>query len=154
MRLQVWSLASLSGLSIWHCRELWCCLELWCRLRSYNAVVQASSCSSDWTASLETSMCFKCSPKKQTNKKNQKTKKENKHIDMDPYHYFYCLHSISVRSYITIYSANLLLKKLQRWLLICIIENIALNIFVSISSKWKTSTGRILLSSSCSEVIL
>ena len=31
MRLQVWSLASLSRLSIWHCSELWCRLQTWLR---------------------------------------------------------------------------------------------------------------------------
>ena len=29
MRMQVPSLASLSGLRIWHCRELWCRLQMW-----------------------------------------------------------------------------------------------------------------------------
>jgi len=29
MRLQVWSLASLSGLRIWCCRELWCRSQTW-----------------------------------------------------------------------------------------------------------------------------
>ena len=29
MRMQVWSLASLSGLGIWHCCELWCRLQMW-----------------------------------------------------------------------------------------------------------------------------
>jgi len=36
MRLQVWSLALLSGLRIWHCRELWCRSQK--RLRSRVAV--------------------------------------------------------------------------------------------------------------------
>ena len=29
MRLQVRSLASLSGLRIWHCHELWCRSKMW-----------------------------------------------------------------------------------------------------------------------------
>ena len=29
MRMWVWSLASLSGSGIWHCRELWCRLHTW-----------------------------------------------------------------------------------------------------------------------------
>ena len=37
MRLWVWSLASLSGLRIWHCCELWCRSQMW--LRSGFAVV-------------------------------------------------------------------------------------------------------------------
>ena len=39
MRLQVQSLALLSGLRIWHCRELWCRLQA--RLRSGVAVALA-----------------------------------------------------------------------------------------------------------------
>ena len=31
MRLQVWSLASLTGLRIWHCCELWWRLQMWLR---------------------------------------------------------------------------------------------------------------------------
>ena len=31
MKLQVWSLASLSGLRVWHCHELWCKLQSWLR---------------------------------------------------------------------------------------------------------------------------
>ena len=37
MRLQVWSLALLSGLRIQRCRELWCRLQTW--LGSHVAVV-------------------------------------------------------------------------------------------------------------------
>ena len=29
MRVWVWSLASLSGLRIWHCHELWCRSQMW-----------------------------------------------------------------------------------------------------------------------------
>ena len=29
LRMQVWSLASLSGSGIWHCYELWCGLQTW-----------------------------------------------------------------------------------------------------------------------------
>ena len=43
------------------------------------AVVQASSCSSDLTPNLGTSICCGCSPKKtkQTNNKKTKTPKQN-----------------------------------------------------------------------------
>jgi len=34
MRLQVRSLASLSGLRIWRCHELWCSSQLWRRLEA------------------------------------------------------------------------------------------------------------------------
>ena len=47
MRIQVLSLALLSGLGIWHCRELWCrsqmptllWLWLWCRLAAVTLIV-------------------------------------------------------------------------------------------------------------------
>ena len=66
MRMWVRSLALLSGLGIWHCHELWCRSQT--RLGSHVAVavVQASSCSSDSTPSLETSICHRCGPEKQS----------------------------------------------------------------------------------------
>ena len=39
MRLQVWSLASLSGLKIWRCHELWYRLQMWLRSGTAVAVV-------------------------------------------------------------------------------------------------------------------
>ena len=56
MRTWVRSLASIGGLRIWHCGELGCGSQI--RLGSGVAValVQASSCSSDWTPSLGTSI--------------------------------------------------------------------------------------------------
>ena len=64
MRMQVLSLAPLSGLRIWYCHELWCRLQI--RLGSHIsvAVVQASSCSSNSTPSLGTSICRQRSSKK------------------------------------------------------------------------------------------
>ena len=52
MRLWVLSLALLSGLRIWHCRELWCRLQT--RLGSCIAVAVAvaGGYSSDWTPGL------------------------------------------------------------------------------------------------------
>ena len=44
--------------------------ELWCRSKTQlgssiaASVAEASSCSSDWTPSLETSICLRCGPKK------------------------------------------------------------------------------------------
>ena len=65
MRTWIRSLASLSGLRIWRCRELWCGSQT--RLGSHVAVavavVEAGSCSSDWTASLGTSICRGCGRK-------------------------------------------------------------------------------------------
>ena len=67
MRTRARSLASLSGLRIWHCCELWCGSQM--RFRSCIAValVEAGRCSSDWTPSLGTSMCCECGPKKAKN---------------------------------------------------------------------------------------
>ena len=69
VRMQVWFLASLSGLRIWHCHELWCRLEMW--LISGMAVAVASCCSSNYIPSLGTSICHSCGPNKQTNKQTK-----------------------------------------------------------------------------------
>ena len=61
MRTQFQSLALLSGLRIWCCRELWCRLQT--RLRYCIAVAVASSFSSNSTTSLGTSICHRCGPK-------------------------------------------------------------------------------------------
>ena len=65
------SLASLSGLRIQHGRELWCTSQIWLRssVAVAVAVAVASSCSSNWTPSLGTSICLRCSPKKRKKKK-------------------------------------------------------------------------------------
>ena len=65
MRMQVQTLASLSGLRIWHCCDLRYRLQTW--LRSGTAML-ASSCSSDSTPSLGTSICRGFSPKKDKTK--------------------------------------------------------------------------------------
>ena len=70
MRMRVQSLALLSGLRIWHCRELWCRSQTWLGFRVAVAVVSALSYSSDSTPSLGTSMCRTCGPKKQRKEKN------------------------------------------------------------------------------------
>ena len=62
VRLQVWSLASLSGLRIGCCCELRCRLQTW--FRSCVAVAAAGSYSFDLTPSLGTSICHGYSPKK------------------------------------------------------------------------------------------
>ena len=68
---QVWSLASLSGLRIWHCHKMWCRSQT--RLGSGVAVSVAQACSysSDSTPSLGTSVCHGCGPKKRTKKEWQ-----------------------------------------------------------------------------------
>ena len=65
MRTQVPSLALLlSGLKIGCCRELWCRSQTRLGSRVAVAVVQAGSCSSNWTPSLGTPKCRGCGPKK------------------------------------------------------------------------------------------
>ena len=73
MKLQVGSLASLSGLRIWWSHELWFRLQM--RLGSYVAVVvlQAGSCSSCQTPNLGNFLCCEFGPKKQTNKQINKS---------------------------------------------------------------------------------
>ena len=60
MRLRVRSLALLLGLRIWRCRELWCGSQTWLRSCVAVAVAQASSCGSDSTPSLGTSVSHRC----------------------------------------------------------------------------------------------
>ena len=68
MRMQVQSLALLSGLRIWHCHELWCRSHLaWICV----AVSVAGSYSSNSASSLGTSICCGCSLKKQKKKKKK-----------------------------------------------------------------------------------
>ena len=71
--MRVQSLAPLSGLRIWYCHELQCTLQVW--LGSGIAVAVAHSWSSNSAASLGTSICHRCSSKKQ--KKKKKAKKLN-----------------------------------------------------------------------------
>ena len=72
MRLQVQSLALLSGLRIWHCHELWCGLQT--RLGSLVAVALAwaGGYGSNLTPSLGTFICLESSPK--NGKKTKKIK--------------------------------------------------------------------------------
>ena len=64
MRMQVQSLASLSGLRIQHFVELWCRLQTRRGSGIAVAVGWAGSDNSDLTPSLGTSICHRCSPKK------------------------------------------------------------------------------------------
>ena len=64
MRLQVQSLASLSGVRIRRCCELWCRSQTWLRSGVAVAVAQAGHYSSDSTPSLGTSICHRWDPKK------------------------------------------------------------------------------------------
>ena len=71
MKLQVPSLASLSGLRIRCCRELWCRSQAWLRSCIAVAVAWAGSNNSDWTPSLGTSICRGYSLKKTKDKKKK-----------------------------------------------------------------------------------
>ena len=75
MRMQVRSLAFFSGLSIQTSCKLRHRLEMLLRFSVAMAVAQASSCSSDLTPNLETSICYRCSLKKK--KKRKKNNKSN-----------------------------------------------------------------------------
>ena len=68
MRMQVRSLALISGLRIRCCREQWCGLQTSLGSCVAVALVQASGYSSHLTLSLGTSICHRRGPKK-TNKK-------------------------------------------------------------------------------------
>ena len=72
MRMRVQSLASLSGLRTWCCRELWYRSKTRLGSGIAVAVVWASSYSSDSTPSLGTSICCRCNPKKKEKKKKKK----------------------------------------------------------------------------------
>ena len=69
MRMQVWSLASLSGLRIWHCGELWCRSKTWLGSGIAVAMTLARGHSSDLTPRLGTSICHRCGPKKTKKKR-------------------------------------------------------------------------------------
>ena len=75
MRLEIQSLASLSGLRIRGCCELWCRLQTWfgsgAAVAVAVAVAVAGSYSSDSTPSLGISICRRCSPKKTKDKINK-----------------------------------------------------------------------------------
>ena len=66
--LQVWSLASLSGLRTRHCHEQWYRSQTCLGSCIAVAVAKAGSCSSSSAASLWTSICRKCTTKKQKKK--------------------------------------------------------------------------------------
>ena len=72
MRLQVRSQVSLSGLRIQHCRGLWCRSQMWLGYGIAVAVVQASSCSSDQTSSLERPYAARVVLKSKKKKKGKK----------------------------------------------------------------------------------
>ena len=74
MRMQVRSLASVSGSGIHPCRELWCRLQTRLRFGVAMAVAVAGIYSSNLTPSLQTSICLRCGPKKQKRKREREEK--------------------------------------------------------------------------------
>jgi len=76
MRLQVRSLALLSGLRIQRCGELWCRSQTWLGSCIAVALTQASGYRSNWTPGLGTSIYHGSGPRK--GKKKKKKKKEIK----------------------------------------------------------------------------
>ena len=77
MGIQVRSLASFSGLRIQCCHNLWCTSQIQLRSCVAMAVAKASSCTSNSTPSLGTSICHGYSSKK-TEKKKKKKERERK----------------------------------------------------------------------------
>ena len=72
IRMRVQSLASLSELSIWPCCKLWCSSQAWLGSGVAVAVIWTSSCGSNSTLSLGTSICCRWCPKKKKKKKKKK----------------------------------------------------------------------------------
>ena len=109
MRMQVWSLASLSELRIWYCHELWCRLQT--QFGSGIAVVKAGSCSSSWTPSLGTSICSEYGPRKSKRKNNNNNNKKLK---------------IKIKKSQKISTLNVIMFK--QWILHCILLNCILGV--------------------------
>ena len=74
MRMQVPSLALLSGLRIQHCCDLQCRSKMWLGFHVVVVVVYAGSYGSDLTHSLGTSIWHRWGPKKKKAKKTPKSK--------------------------------------------------------------------------------
>ena len=72
MRMQVGSLAPLSGLRIQRCYELWCRAQTWLGSDVAVTMAEASGCSSDKIPGLGTSIGCGCGPKKKKCKVNIK----------------------------------------------------------------------------------
>ena len=72
IRLGIRSLVSLSGLRTWHCCELWCRSQKQLGSGVAVAVAYASSCSSDKTPSLGTSICCAMGAALKRQKKKEK----------------------------------------------------------------------------------
>ena len=86
MRMWVGSLALLSGLRTRHCHKLWYRLQVQLGSRVAVAVVYASSCSSNSTPSLGTSICRGYGPEMKKKKKKEKKEKKGKTTEKYNYH--------------------------------------------------------------------
>ena len=75
MRMQIRSLASLSGSGFRCCHELWCRLQTWLGFLILWLWCRPASCSSDSAPSLGTSICHGWGPEKKKRKK-----KTNKNV--------------------------------------------------------------------------
>ena len=99
MKMQVRSLALLSGLRIRCCPELWCRSQMWPGSCIAVTVMQASSYGSYLTPTLGTSICHRCRPKKTKTelKKPQnvviyKNKKKRGKLDGNNFFFFLLSH--------------------------------------------------------------
>ena len=81
--MQVQSLALISRLRIWHCCELWYTSQIWLGSGVAVAVAVASSYSSDSTPRLGSSICCRCSPKKEKAPPPKKTQKPLNYTETD-----------------------------------------------------------------------
>ena len=92
-------LGSIPGPALWvkdqHSCELWCRLQTWLGSCMAVAVVQAGSCSSDWTLSLGTSICCRCGPRKTKNIYIHKTTSRYDWQQEDKETFWYGFHSRS-----------------------------------------------------------
>ena len=82
MRMQVQSLAPLSGLRIPRCHELWCWWQMWLGSGISVAVVQAGSCSSHSDPAWETPYATGAAPPPKK-KKSEKMQEQRKAVKQD-----------------------------------------------------------------------
>ena len=96
--MRVQSPAVLGGLGIQRCPELWCRSQMQLGSGVAVALAQASSCSSDLTTSLGTSIYRGCGPEK-TKKDKKDNNNNNKNTILSPLTWFYSF----VKSQLSVY---------------------------------------------------
>ena len=121
MRMQVQSLALLSGLRVWHCYELWCRsqTQLGSCIALAVAVVYASSYSSNSTPRLKTSICRRSSPKNKTKQKKKTKKKNIKKFSVFWYPRESCLHLIGYTASHSLHFADVAPAKISLLQALC-----------------------------------